>query len=87
MKPKTRENKKTASVQKKTQDRNDNSQKQKKDQEERTFSDWLRSDEGIENLKLFVLGNSILVFIAISWPHIKESLDAAYYLYLDYTKN
>lgn len=55
--------------------------------EERTFSDWLRSEEGIENLKLFVLGNTILVFIALSWPHIKETMDAAYFLYLDYTKH
>lgn len=55
-------------------------------QQERTFSDWLRSDEGIENLKLFVLGNTILVFIAISWPHMKDALDAAYYIYLEYTE-
>lgn len=56
-------------------------------EEEEGFSKWLRSKEGIENLKLFVLGNSILVFLLISWPEVKETLEAAYYMYIQYKNN
>lgn len=55
-------------------------------EEEQGFSKWLRSEEGIENLKLFVLGNTIIVFLVLSWPQITETLDAAYYLYLEYSQ-
>ncbi|XP_060525696.1 uncharacterized protein LOC132701620 [Cylas formicarius] len=50
------------------------------DQEE-GFSKWLKSEEGVENLKLFVIGNSLIVFLLMSWPQIKQGLDAAYYLW------
>lgn len=53
-------------------------------EEEIGFSKWLHSTEGIENLKLFVLGNSLMIFLLISWPHIKEALDIVYYMYLEY---
>lgn len=53
-------------------------------EEEIGFSKWLHSDEGIENLKLFVLGNSLMIFLLISWPHIKEALDTVYYIYVEY---
>lgn len=59
---------------------------QQDSEDEQGFSKWLRSEEGVENLKLFVLGNSIIVFLALSWPQIKEVLDAVYYLYLEYTQ-
>lgn len=87
MKAKPKESRKPSGIPKKIQEKPDNSEKGKEDIEERTFSDWLRSDDGIENIKLFVFGNTILVFIALSWPHIKETLDSAYYLYLEYTQN
>lgn len=85
MKGKPKETKKLSNSQRKSQ--NKSSEIEENQQQDRTFSDWLRSEEGIENLKLFVLGNTILVFTVISWPHIKETLDAVYYLYLDYTQN
>ncbi|CAH1373292.1 hypothetical protein MTP99_014709 [Tenebrio molitor] len=56
-------------------------------EEEEGFSKWLRSNEGIENLKLFVLANSILIFLLISWPQVKESLETAYYMYREYKNN
>lgn len=56
-------------------------------EDEDGFSKWIRSEDGLETLKLFVLGNSLIVFIAISWPQIKETLDAVYYMYLDYSQN
>lgn len=55
--------------------------------EEAGFSKWIRSEEGLETLKLFVLGNSLIVFIAISWPQIRETLDAVYYMYLEYSQS
>lgn len=38
------------------------------------FSDWLRSNSGIEMMKLFVVANSLLVFITMAWPSMKDSL-------------
>ncbi|CAH1104690.1 unnamed protein product [Psylliodes chrysocephalus] len=55
-------------------------------EDEQSFSNWLRSDEGVENLKLFIVGNSIIVFLVLSWPNIKETLDAMYYSYIEYTE-
>lgn len=52
--------------------------------QERTFSEWLSSDEGIENLKLFVIGNTLVCLMLVVWPQVKEVLDAVYYLYMDY---
>lgn len=50
-------------------------------EEEESFSKWLSSNEGVENLKLFVIGNSLFLFILISWPQIKEVIEAAYDFY------
>lgn len=55
--------------------------------EEQGFSQWIRSEEGLENLKLFVLGNTLIVFLTIFWPHIKEMLDTGYYMYIEYTQH
>ncbi|RZC35704.1 hypothetical protein BDFB_000577 [Asbolus verrucosus] len=52
--------------------------------EEEGFSKWLRSNEGVENLKLFVIGNSALIFLLVSWPQVKEALETAYYMYIKY---
>ncbi|ERL87537.1 hypothetical protein D910_04928 [Dendroctonus ponderosae] len=53
--------------------------------EGRTFSRWLSSEEGLENLKLFIFINTLLCFVLVCWPQVKEALDAAYYIYLDFT--
>lgn len=55
-----------------------------KSKQERTFSEWLSSDEGIETLKLFVIGNTLLCLMLVVWPQVKEALDAVYYMYMDY---
>lgn len=55
--------------------------------EEISFSNWLRTADGIELMKLFVVMNSLIVFLTMSWPQIKEALDEAYYLYLNYFGN
>lgn len=36
------------------------------------FSDWLSSSNGIEMMKLFVIANSILVFVTVGWPNIQN---------------
>ncbi|XP_063990229.1 uncharacterized protein LOC135169297 [Diachasmimorpha longicaudata] len=37
------------------------------------FSDWLRSVDGIEMMRLFVIANSLLVFITIAWPNMQQT--------------
>lgn len=37
------------------------------------FSDWLRSSDGIEMMRLFVIANSILVFVTMGWPKLQEA--------------
>lgn len=51
------------------------------DEDNQTFSEWLRSSEGLGYMKLFIFGNTIIVFLAISWPLIAEALDQLYYSY------
>lgn len=46
-----------------------------------TFAEWFRSPEGLRYVKLFVLGNTIVLFLAIIWPIIEETLDRFYYTY------
>lgn len=48
------------------------------DTETGTFSAWLRSGEGTELMKIFVIANSIIVFLTMSWPHLKEMFETIY---------
>ncbi|XP_011879535.1 PREDICTED: uncharacterized protein LOC105568449 [Vollenhovia emeryi] len=43
------------------------------DDENQGFGNWLRSSTGIEMMRLFVIANSILVFVTMGWPNMKES--------------
>lgn len=36
------------------------------------FGDWLRSSDGVEMMRLFVIANSLLVFVTIGWPNIQQ---------------
>lgn len=47
----------------------------------RTFAEWLRSTEGLGYIKLFIIGNTIVLFLTLSWPHIEEILNNFYYSY------
>ncbi|XP_076628761.1 exit protein of rhodopsin and TRP A [Colletes latitarsis] len=40
------------------------------------FSEWLRSSDGIEMMRLFVIANSILVFVTMGWPKMQEVISA-----------
>ncbi|EFN88992.1 hypothetical protein EAI_11785 [Harpegnathos saltator] len=45
------------------------------DDENQGFGSWLRSGTGIEMMRLFVIANSILVFVTMAWPNMKESFN------------
>ncbi|XP_012258833.2 uncharacterized protein LOC105687618 [Athalia rosae] len=38
------------------------------------FSEWLRSSSGVELMRLFVVANSLVVFITMAWPNMQEAL-------------
>lgn len=50
------------------------------DEENQGFGNWLRSSTGIEMMRLFVIANSILVFVTMGWPNMRES----FYIIKDY---
>ncbi|XP_043462332.1 uncharacterized protein LOC122498596 [Leptopilina heterotoma] len=37
------------------------------------FGTWVRSDNGVEMMKLFVIANSLLAVITMAWPSIQET--------------
>nr|KAF7420488.1 hypothetical protein H0235_010785 [Vespula pensylvanica] len=44
------------------------------------FGEWLRSNDGVEMMRLFVIANSLLLFVTMAWPNMKES----FYIIRDY---
>jgi len=45
------------------------------DDDNQSFGNWLRSSTGFEMMRLFVIANSILVFVTMAWPNMKESFN------------
>ncbi|PSN36703.1 hypothetical protein C0J52_27203 [Blattella germanica] len=45
------------------------------DDENQGFSNWLRSSDGVEYMKLFVLANTFVVFMTMTWPHMQEAIE------------
>uniref|UniRef100_A0A1Q3FT17 Uncharacterized protein n=1 Tax=Culex tarsalis TaxID=7177 RepID=A0A1Q3FT17_CULTA len=39
------------------------------------FAEYLRSSQGAEMLKLFVVANSIVMFLTVAWPQMKKSYE------------
>ncbi|KAK2575684.1 hypothetical protein KPH14_012075 [Odynerus spinipes] len=37
------------------------------------FGEWLRSNDGVEMMRLFVIANSLLIFVTMAWPNMKET--------------
>lgn len=37
------------------------------------FSDWLRSTDGIDMMRLFVIANSLVLFVTMGWPTMQEA--------------
>ncbi|KOX75053.1 hypothetical protein WN51_12738 [Melipona quadrifasciata] len=56
------------------------------DVENQGFSEWLRSSDGLEMMRLFVIANSILVFVTIGFPKIQEAFGALKDYYLGETE-
>ncbi|XP_017887818.1 putative uncharacterized protein DDB_G0275317 [Ceratina calcarata] len=44
------------------------------DVENQGFGDWLRSSDGLEMMRLFVIANSILIFVTMGVPKIQEAI-------------
>ncbi|KAJ8674658.1 hypothetical protein QAD02_010444 [Eretmocerus hayati] len=42
------------------------------DSENQGFGEWLHSANGIDTMKLFVLANSMLIFVTMAWPHLED---------------
>lgn len=45
-----------------------------KDVDNQGFSEWLRSNSGLEMMRLFVIANSILVFFTMGFPKMQEAM-------------
>ncbi|XP_034250219.1 uncharacterized protein LOC117650734 [Thrips palmi] len=39
------------------------------------FGNWLRSTDGVAYMRLFVVANSLLVFMTMSWSHVWQVVD------------
>jgi len=52
------------------------------DNENEGFAGWLRSGEGVEYMKVFVMLNTFMVVLTMSWPHLKNM----YIIFSDYVK-
>lgn len=39
------------------------------------FGNWLRSTDGVAYMRLFVLANSLLVLMTMSWSHVRQMVD------------
>lgn len=37
------------------------------------FGEWLRSNDGVEMMRLFVIANSLLIFVTMAWPNMKDT--------------
>ncbi|XP_076656100.1 exit protein of rhodopsin and TRP A [Halictus rubicundus] len=74
---KGRQNENAAATDKKPDNKKDSKTDQTKLNDEidnQGFGDWLRSSDGIEMMRLFVIANSILVFVTIGWPKLQETI-------------
>ncbi|CAG9785755.1 unnamed protein product [Diatraea saccharalis] len=48
------------------------------DDEEQGFGGWLRSTDGIDTMKLFVIANTIVMLTTIVYPHIQTAYEIVY---------
>ncbi|XP_015589560.1 uncharacterized protein LOC107265074 [Cephus cinctus] len=39
------------------------------------FGEWLRSSDGVDMMRLFVLANSLVVFVTMAWPNMQEAVN------------
>ncbi|XP_013136819.1 PREDICTED: uncharacterized protein LOC106101973 [Papilio polytes] len=48
------------------------------DEEDQGFGGWLRSPDGLENMKLFVIANSIVLLMTLMYPQVQLIVDFIY---------
>ncbi|OXU17190.1 hypothetical protein TSAR_014738 [Trichomalopsis sarcophagae] len=41
------------------------------DADNQGFAEWLRSGDGVDMMRLFVIANSLVVLLTMTWPHIQ----------------
>ncbi|XP_069356207.1 uncharacterized protein Xport-A [Maniola hyperantus] len=41
------------------------------EEDDQGFGGWLRSEEGVENMKLFVIANTIVLLTTLAYPHMQ----------------
>lgn len=64
----------------KEKDKKNNEDTLDNDSSNQGFGTWLRSTDGVEMMRLFVIANAILVFVTMAWPNMQEAL----YILKDY---
>ncbi|XP_078032647.1 exit protein of rhodopsin and TRP A [Augochlora pura] len=73
---KGRQNENTGTIDKKTNKKDNKEEISLKDEiNNQGFSDWLRSSDGLEMMRLFVIANSVLVFVTMGWPKVQEMIN------------
>ncbi|XP_046674753.1 uncharacterized protein LOC124363547 [Homalodisca vitripennis] len=63
----------TKAVKKQPEDKPKNTPVFDDEEENSGFSNWLRTGQGVEFMKVFVILNSIGVFLTLGWPSISKS--------------
>ncbi|XP_026314810.1 uncharacterized protein LOC113226410 [Hyposmocoma kahamanoa] len=48
------------------------------DDEDQGFGGWLKSEDGQDTMKLFVVANSIVLLTTLAYPHVQTVLDIVY---------
>ena len=43
------------------------------DADNQGFSTWLRSNEGTDMMRLFVIANSLFIFVTMGWPSMQSA--------------
>lgn len=76
--------KKLPEEQKETKEEHPVSEEPPDSEDERSFSTWLRSHDGMETLKLFVIGNTIVIMSLTMLPQLKDFFDNIFNLYKDF---
>lgn len=71
---KGRQNETSNADNKKTEEKKDDARLN--DVENQGFSEWLRSSDGLEMMRLFVIANSILIFVTMGFPKMQEAFGA-----------
>ncbi|XP_044741299.1 uncharacterized protein LOC123302457 [Chrysoperla carnea] len=45
------------------------------DSDDEGFGGWLRSSQGHALLRLFIIGNSIVIFLSVAWPQMQQAFE------------